>query len=109
MVVGGNGGAGSENPPATEFFSHVQNEIPDLKHVRGIYTHDLSDLARIAGLKAALDEAIEANPDLGRRWALAKDWSEQARYEVWTEQRALAIIDAIGGDEGLLEWLLGRS
>jgi HEPN domain-containing protein len=82
------------------------NEIPDLKRVRGICTHDLSDLLGIAGLKAALEDEVDANADMGERWSIAKDWSEQARYQIWTEERASAMLDAVGGDRGLLGWLL---
>jgi HEPN domain-containing protein len=82
------------------------NEIPDLKRVRGIYTHDLSDLLSIAGLKAALEDEVDADAEMSERWSIAKDWSEQARYQIWTEELASAMLGAIGGDGGLLGWLL---
>lgn len=85
------------------------DEIPDLKRVSKIYSHDLSQLMDIAGLKSVLEAEIAARPDLKKRWAIAAEWSERARYEFWTDERASAILDAIGGDEGLFEWLLKRS
>ncbi len=84
------------------------NEIPDLKYVRDIYTHDLSALLRLAELEQVLEAEKKTNPGLYQRWATVKTWSERARYEVWTAASASAILDAIDGDEGLLEWLRNR-
>jgi HEPN domain-containing protein len=84
------------------------NEIPDPKYVRDIYTHDLSALFRLAELEQELEAEKKANPALYQRWTTVQTWSEKARYEVWTEVSASAILDAIDGDEGLLEWLRNR-
>jgi hypothetical protein len=86
---------------ATDFRA---NEIPDLKYVRDIYTHDLSALVRLADL----EQKLETDPGLYQRWVTVKTWSERARYEIWTEASASAILDAIDGDEGLLKWLRNR-
>src|SRR5882757_7161587 len=80
------------------------NEIPDPKYVRDIYTHDLSALFRLAELEQELEAEKKANPALYQRWTTVQTWSEKARYEVWTQVSASAILDAIDGDEGLLEW-----
>jgi hypothetical protein len=84
------------------------NVIPDPKYVRDIYTHDLSALFRLAELEQELEAAKKTNPALYQRWTTVQTWSEKARYEVWTEASASAILDAIDGDEGLLEWLRNR-
>jgi HEPN domain-containing protein len=84
------------------------NEIPDPKYVRDIYTHDLSALFRLAELEQELEAEKKANPALYQRWTTVQTWSEKARYEVWTQVSASAILDAIDGDEGLLEWLRNR-
>ena len=84
------------------------NEIPDPKYVRDIYTHDLSALLRLADLEQELEAEKKTKPELYQRWATVKTWSESARYEVWTEASASAILDAIDGDEGLLGWLRNR-
>jgi hypothetical protein len=89
-----------------------ENEIPDRALVNRIYTHDLSDLVRLAGLESELSAAIEDDPVLGRRWSVTKKWSEQARYIVWTEADALDMIEAIVGNEdsnGFYQWLISRS
>ena len=84
------------------------DEIPDLRRVRDIYTHNLGELLSIAGLKVTLESEIEISTDLKKRWTIAKDWSEHARYEIWTEDHASAMLDAIDGEKGLLRWLLSR-
>ena len=87
------------------------DEIPDKALVNRVYTHDLSDLLRLAGLESELDAARRGDSELDRRWSIAKNWSEQARYSVWTEPEASAMIDAIDGDGkigGLLQWLSAR-
>jgi hypothetical protein len=87
------------------------NEIPDKALVNRVYTHDLADLVRLAGLESQLDAARQSDPDLDRRWSVVKNWNEQARYSTWTEEQAAAIIDAIDGDghaEGLYKWLTAR-
>jgi HEPN domain-containing protein len=90
---------------ATDFRA---NEIPDLKYVRDIYTHDLSALFRLAELEQELDAEKKINPDLYQRWEVVKGWSERARYEVWLEADASVMLNAIDGEEGLLRWLQNR-
>lgn len=85
-----------------------ENEIPDLGRVKAIYTHDLSALLGLAGLKDALDAEKDTNPDLYKSWTTIKTWSERARYEIWTDTNASDILEAVGGDEGLLQWLRNR-
>jgi HEPN domain-containing protein len=87
------------------------DEIPDKTLVNRVYTHDLSDLLRLAGLESELDVARRGDSDLDRRWSNTKNWSEQARYATWTDEQAKAIIDAIDGDGktgGLFQWLSAR-
>jgi hypothetical protein len=87
------------------------DEIPDKALVNRVYTHDLSDLIRLAGLEAELDAARRIDSELDRRWSIVKNWKEQARYSVWTSGDASAMIDSVAGDnhsEGLFQWLTAR-
>jgi HEPN domain-containing protein len=87
-----------------------ENEIPDKNLVNKIYTHDLAALLSLAGLDTSL-EREQTDPELDRRWSIVKNWTEQARYTIWTEEQATAIIDAIDGDGrtgGLFQWLNAR-
>lgn len=93
---------------AAQFRAH---EIPDKNLVNKVYTHDLADLLRLAGLEAELDTVRQNDSALDRRWSIAKNWTEQARYSLWTKDQAEAIIDAIAGDGttgGIFQWLSAR-
>jgi HEPN domain-containing protein len=93
---------------AAQFREH---EIPDKALVDKIYTHNLAALLSLSGLGEVFDNARQDDPGLDRRWSIVKNWSEQARYSIWTEAQALAMIDAIDGDGkfgGLFQWLSAR-
>jgi HEPN domain-containing protein len=88
-----------------------ENEIPDRSLVVSVYSHKLADLLRLAGLEKTLEIDGQRDANLERRWSVVKNWSEQARYDIWTEEQARAIIDAIDGDGrsgGLFQWLSAR-
>lgn len=51
------------------------NEIPDKGLVNSIYTHNLSDLLRLAGLQTE----FQAESELVESWDIVKRWSENAR------------------------------
>jgi HEPN domain-containing protein len=88
-----------------------ENEIPDKTLVNRIYTHDLVELLRLAGLEAELDIARKNDTALNQRWSIVQNWNEQARYSLWTEEQAADIIDAIdgvAGAGGLFQWLSAR-
>jgi HEPN domain-containing protein len=94
---------------ATIAAKFAANEIPDKGYVNAIYTHDLGKLLSLAGLKDELNASMAASPILRQRWTIIENWSEQARYDVWTQETAQAILEAIGADEkGLLQWLKTR-
>jgi HEPN domain-containing protein len=84
------------------------SEIPDRRLVERVHVHDLSKLLSLTGLEDELEAEMNVNPDLHGRWTTIKTWSERARYEIWTPQSASAILEAVGGDEGLLRWLQNR-
>lgn len=93
---------------AAQFREH---EIPDKALVDKIYTHNLAALLSLSGLGEPFDLARQNDPELDRRWSIIKNWSEQARYSIWTEAQGLAMIDAIDGDGkvgGLFQWLSAR-
>jgi HEPN domain-containing protein len=93
---------------AVQFREH---EIPDKSLVDKVYTHNLGALLSLSGLAESFDAARQGDPELDRRWSIVKNWSEQARYSIWTEAQALAMIDAIDGNGetgGLFQWLSAR-
>jgi hypothetical protein len=48
----------------------------------------LSALVKQAGLKSILEADASGDPDFSRYWAVAKDWSEKARYAEHAEKKA---------------------
>jgi HEPN domain-containing protein len=84
------------------------NEIPDKSRVNNIYTHNLKDLLNLAGLKSPLENDMNEVSELRESWATISKWSEHARYEVWTSDAATTMLEAVGADKGLLQWLLKR-
>ena len=84
------------------------NEIPDKSRVNNIYTHNLKDLLNLAGLKSSLENDMNEVSELRESWATISKWSEHARYEIWTSDAATTMLEAVGADKGLLQWLLKR-
>jgi len=88
-----------------------ENQIPDRKFVDKIHTHNLRDLIKLAGLESQLDRARESDLVFGQKWTVVEGWTEQSRYEIWTNEAASAMIDAVAGTpeaEGVLQWLISR-
>lgn len=73
-------------------------DYPDKNIVQKIYTHNLSGLINVVGIK--IPEDVEVN------WAVIKDWSEHARYKKHTEDEAKDIFEAVADPvEGVLQWI----
>ncbi|MEJ0077789.1 MAG: DNA-binding protein [Alphaproteobacteria bacterium] len=88
---------------AGQFRAH---EIPDRVLVNKVYTHNLPELLRLAGLQDELEERERDTPILKQRWATVETWSEASRYAIWSDEVAAALLDAIDGDEnGIFRWL----
>jgi HEPN domain-containing protein len=83
----------------------VADAIPDKKLVNDIYTHNLADLVRHAGLEPALNKR-KADLPFAANWEVAKAWKEDARYQDWTEGQAKNMIDALADPtSGVLTWI----
>lgn len=79
------------------------DSFPDKKLAEKFYTHDLSELRKIAGFEAEMNNDSVVKP----HWDVVKDWREQSRYEIGTsEQEARALYDAIVN--GVLPWIKAR-
>lgn len=77
---------------------------PKPRVVAGFYEHDLNRLLAGAGLEAALNTAVLSNPTLKANWALAKDWTIEARY-IAAGLNAGDLYRAVAGRNGVLQWL----
>jgi hypothetical protein len=77
-----------------------------LDALRKVYTHDFVTLIEAANLTNALRTEIDANPRFQAYWGVAKDWKESSRYELWTLQQALEMVEAVtDGADGVLRWI----
>ena len=84
-----------------------QHDFPNLELAKNSYSHKLADLLGVAGLKQKLNEQEHIDTNFQLNWAVAKDWSEKARYECEVEERkAKDLYDAITDNQsGILLWL----
>lgn len=84
-----------------------QHDFPNLELAKNSYSHKLMDLLGVAGLKQKLNEKEGQDADFQLNWAVAKDWSEKARYENRVEEKkAKDLYEAITDDQsGILAWL----
>ena len=70
------------------------------------YTHDVTKLRDGAGLA---QDHTEQPPALQANWAVVKDWTEEARYQSFTQQQAAELLTAINDPQnGVLQWLRGH-
>ena len=80
--------------------------IPDMAFVKAIYTHQLNDLLKTAGLYQEFDADSKADPDLATNWIIACKWNEASRYELHGTLSAAALIAAIAEPQhGVFQWV----
>jgi hypothetical protein len=73
------------------------------------WTHNLPQLLGLAGLKADLEAAMQADTDLADNWDTVKEWTETSRYARMTKADAEELYEAITGRKhGVLSWLKRR-
>ena len=82
-------------------------DFPDRKLVNQIFTHNLVQLVRAAGLENELQKEIQSNPEFGDNWDVAKDWSEESRYLATIQAQTARDLNAAISDNkfGVLPWL----
>jgi HEPN domain-containing protein len=81
----------------------------DKRYSEKCWTHNLTQLVDLAGLKTTLDTDGAADPDLQRNWELVRDWSEASRYTGSTKTEAEELYDAIADKKhGVLSWIKVR-
>ena len=86
-----------------------QDDFPNKDFARQCHTHNIEDLVRAAGMKSNRVSDAIANPALGANWLVVRDWTEQSRYEQWTESQARQLFTAITDKAtGVLPWIKGR-
>ncbi len=83
-------------------------EFPEKDKANASYTHELSQLIKVAGLRAELNKLTDADSQFASKRNVVRDWSEQARYQVESIGRAPVrdLYYAIASRRyGVLPWL----
>jgi hypothetical protein len=67
-------------------------------------------LMKLSGLAPELEKEMDINKSLEHNWAVVKDWSESARYEMGiTENQAGDLYFACTArTNGVLNWIRGK-
>lgn len=80
--------------------------IPDKEFITKIYIHNLTELVRLAGLEKDRKDLAGKDKDFDMYWAIAKDWSEQSRYEEKQTADAQYLLESILNEEhGVMQWI----
>jgi len=88
---------------------HVEQSgiiFDDKRFSEKCWTHDLELLVKLANLDVSRGASIQADPELGKNWLIAKDWSELSRYRLSTQQQSQLLYNAINDrTHGVLRWI----
>jgi HEPN domain-containing protein len=83
------------------------DEIPDKGFVNSVYTHSLAILIDRSGLKVDLESRQRQDQRFATNWEIVKDWNEDSRYEIVSEDDARELIEALSADpaSGVFPWI----
>ena len=71
-----------------------------------IHTHDPQALAEAAGLRPALDQLRDSDPDFATNWKTVLSWKVDARYGTFSKAEARDLLRAISAPRsGVLAWI----
>lgn len=76
----------------------------DPKHAGRVYSHDLTELLKLAGLDGALDREMRGHPQLAANWGVIKAWRVDCRYEI-SGLNGKDMVDSLGSPGGVLTWI----
>ena len=80
--------------------------IPDKQFIEKVFRHDFKLLIGLAGLSAQLKEQQDRDPAFASNWAIAAEWTPDARYEAIDPTSAEVLISAIADPgSGVLQWI----
>jgi HEPN domain-containing protein len=83
-----------------------RGDFPDKKRVDKSHSHDLPQLADLAGLQNAVSERSKSDAVFRRHWRFVQDWSEQSRYRRYDSGAAREMLKAVKDRRhGILPWL----
>lgn len=80
--------------------------IPDKEFLKKVLNHDFRTLIGLAGLLTALQEAQDKDPAFAANWAIASEWSPDARYETKDSMLAQVFLNAMSDPQsGVFQWI----
>jgi hypothetical protein len=80
-------------------------DFPD-KGMLGAYTHDWTQLLKLAKLEPARETEFERDREFRLNWYVVKEWGEQCRYEAPDRQQAEDLFSAVADRKhGVLRWI----
>jgi hypothetical protein len=83
-----------------------RHDFPDKKLVNDSYSHNLTALVVVAGLNALLLQEMNQDPAFAFNWTTLKDWSEERRYRLNSEQEARDLYRSVTGRQhGVMQWI----
>ena len=76
----------------------------DAKHAGRVYSHDLTELLKLADLDSQLDRDMRGNPRLAANWGVVKAWRIECRYET-SGLNGKDMVDSLSSPDGVLTWI----
>jgi hypothetical protein len=81
-------------------------DFPDKKTVNDSYSHNLTSLVAVGGLKPLLLQEMNRDPAFALNWTVVSDWSEERRYRLNSEKEARDLYKAVTGRQhGVMRWI----
>jgi len=81
-------------------------DFPDKSLLQGAYSHDLTQLLKMAKLESARDTEFDRDAEFRLNWYVVKEWKEQSRYQVRGKKDADDLFNAIADPKhGVLPWI----
>jgi hypothetical protein len=77
----------------------------DTKYAVKVYSHDLSELLKLAGLEADLDKEMKTNARFAANWGVVKVWNVSSRYEGSGLNGTDMVAAVTAPADGVLQWI----
>lgn len=80
--------------------------IPDKSFITKTYTHSITELIGLAGLRAQHKVKLAADSSFASNWAICSEWSPEVRYQEKSNAEAQYLISAAtDATHGVLPWI----
>jgi hypothetical protein len=77
----------------------------DRSYATSVYTHDLTQLLKVAALQPELEREMRTNIRLATNWGVVKTWNVESRYEI-SPLNGTDMIAAVNSPrDGVLKWI----